>query len=253
MSKKLFLLIGLLAAIFQGASAQKQVSRAEQLWLAYFNQTRLSDKWGFVVDGQLRTAENFVNEFSLSALRAGATYYLSDRATVTAGYAYFHYYPGDNHKYVAQPEHRPWQQVQWGQSGRNFRLSQRVRLEERFRRKIENDYKLGEGYSFNYRARYNMQVSLPLSRKGFSAHTFSAVAADEVMVNFGKEIVYNTFDQNRFSAGMAYQFNGQNSLQALYMNVFQQLSSGNRYRTTHYIRLSYLHNLDWRKADGDKS
>ena len=120
------------------------------------------------------------------------------------------------------------------------------RLEERYRRKIKDNETLAEGHNFNYRARYNVLLQVPLSatvQKG----TFSAIANNEIMVNFGKEIVNNYFDQNRFFLGMAYHTNAHDNLQFGYMNIFQQLPVGNRYRTTHALRLFYFHNLDLRK------
>jgi hypothetical protein len=81
----------------------------------------------------------------------------------------------------------------------------------------------------------------------FKKGTFSFVLSDEVFVNAGKEIVYNSFDQNRFFAGFAYYLNDHDNLQFGYMNVFQQLPSGNRYRSNHVARIFYFHNLDLRK------
>jgi prephenate dehydrogenase len=42
----------------------KSVENFEQVWLAYFNQTRFSKRWGMWVDIQLRTKENFVEYLS---------------------------------------------------------------------------------------------------------------------------------------------------------------------------------------------
>ncbi len=39
---------------------------------------------------------------------------------------------------------------------------------------------------------------------------------DEVMLNFGKNITYNVFDQNRFFAGLVFQVNKHDQLHAGY-------------------------------------
>jgi hypothetical protein len=70
------------------------------------------------------------------------------------------------------------------------------------------------------------------------------------MVNLGKEIVYNYFDQNRFFIGLGYHVNSHDSIQLGYMNVFQQLTVGNRYKDIHAGRVFYFHNLDLRKKQG---
>ena len=37
------------------------------------------------------------------------------------------------------------------------------------------------------------------------------------------------------------------TLQVGYMNIFQQLAAGNKYRSNHVARVFYFHNLDLRK------
>ncbi|MBD0374222.1 MAG: DUF2490 domain-containing protein [Flavisolibacter sp.] len=237
----------LLSITFFTPFDQKQNTHAEQLWLGYLNQTRFSNRWGTWVDLQLRTKEDFVHDLSQGVARLGLTYYLRDYLKLTAGYAFFNFFPADAHANISQPEHRIWQQVQWDNKYQWLRLTQRVRLEERFLRKIKNDDELAEGYNFNYRTRYSVTVSAPLSKNAFAPGTFSAVLSDEVMFNFGKEIVHNTFDQNRFFAGLAFHTNAHDNLQFGYMNLFQQLPPGNRYRIIHALRIYYIHNLDLRK------
>lgn len=237
----------ILVAIKQTTFAQKQVMPLQQIWAGYVQQTRLTDKWGLWADANIRTRDHFTNDFSTSIARIGVSYFLSENASVTAGYAYGHYFAGNDGKKVAQPEHRPWQQVQWSRKYPKLRLQQRVRLEERFRRKFENAYKLADGYHFNYRLRYNVSAAMPLGKKPFQPHALSLVVNDEVMLNFGKEIVYNTFDQNRLFVGFNYHLSKNSTLQAGYMNTFQQQASGNNYKNIHTLRINLLQNLDVRK------
>jgi len=241
--------IGLSIFLMIGAKeilAQKQTQKIEQVWAGYFNQTRFSNKWGASMDVQLRTKENFVEDLSQLLIRPALVYYVNDATKLSAGYAYIRFYPADNHSKVTQPEHRPWQQFQWQTKyGRN-RTMQWFRLEERYRRKVQNDSTLAEGYSFNFRLRYNFLWQVPLSiqiRKG----TFSFILNNEVHINFGKQVTYNYFDQNRFFLGFAYHVNRYDHLQVGYMNVFQQLTAGNKYRSNHVARVFYFHNLDLRK------
>jgi hypothetical protein len=229
-------------------SAQsKSTASDEQVWLGYFNQTRFSKNWGMWTDIHLRTKEKFVTDFSQAIGRIGITYYLTDDAKLTAGYAYVNHFPSDNHKNISQPEHRPWQQLQWHSRYTKVRLMQWLRLEERWRRKILNDDELAEGYNFNFRVRYNILSQFSLGEKRFKAGSVSFVLSDEVFVNFGKQITYNYFDQNRFFAGFHYYINNHDQLQLGYMNLFQQLAAGNRYRSLHAARIFYFHNLDLRK------
>ena len=122
-----------------------------------------------------------------------------------------------------------------------------LRLEEKFKRKILNDSALASGYSFYYKMRYNFSLQVPLSKKGIQPHTLALAVNDELHINFGKQIVYNYFDQNRFFLGIKYQLSSNSNLQAGYTNVFQQLAAGNKYRNTHGIRIFFYQNLDLRK------
>ena len=228
-------------------SQTKQTESVQQTWLGYFNQTRVSKKWGTWTDIHLRTKEDFVSGISQSILRLGLTYYLNDDIKLTAGYAYVSHYPSDNHKNVTMPEHRPWQQLQWHTRNPKLRLMQWFRLEERFRRKIMNDDELADGYNFNFRFRYNFFSMFSLSKNRFQPKSLSFVVNDEVHINFGKEIIYNYFDQNRFFLGFVYHVNNHDNLQFGYMNIFQQLAAGNKYRIGHVARIFYFHNLDLRK------
>ena len=156
-----------------GITAQtKQKAIYEQVWLGYFNQSRFSDHWGIWADFHLRTKDDFVENLSTGILRFGLTYYLRDDLKLTAGYAYINHFPADNHKNISQPEHRPWQQIQWHQKFKRIRTMQWVRLEERFRRKILNDDELADGYNFNFRIRYNFFMQTALGKKPFKKGSF---------------------------------------------------------------------------------
>ena len=225
----------------------KQTEHLEQIWLAVFNQTRFSNHWGTWLDIHLRTKDDFVNNLSQLITRVGVTYYANDDLKFTLGYAYVNIFPADNHKQVSQPEHRIWQQMQWHTRGKKTRTMQWLRLEERYRRRIANDSTLAEGYNFNFRLRYNYLFQVPLTTKGFSPGGLAFVLNDEVHLNFGKEIVYNYFDQNRFFVGLSYQTGKQSNLQFGYMNVFQQLAAGNRYKVINGARIYFFQNFDLRK------
>jgi hypothetical protein len=241
------LIIFLQAGLLVSAQTTKSTEQVQQLWFGYFNQTRFSDKFGLWLDLHLRTKEDFTNDLSQTIARAGLMYYLNDAAKLTLGYAYVTNYPAEGHTDVSQPEHRIWQQLQWHTKFPRTRLMQWLRLEEKFRHKIANDSALADGYSFNYKIRYNVFYEIPFTKKWNGTGALSGVLNDEVHINFGKQIVYNYFDQNRAFVGLKLNTNKSDNLQLGYMNLFQQLPAGNRYRSVHVIRLFYFQNLDWRR------
>ncbi|UYZ64532.1 DUF2490 domain-containing protein [Hymenobacter weizhouensis] len=242
--KRLLPLVSLLLLLAGPALAQKQYVRQQQTWVGVFNQTRFAPRWGTWTDLHLRLHERFVQDVFQGIARVGLTYYLTDDVRLTAGYAYVHHFP-EGARRVSQAEHRPWQQVQWFTKFPQARLMQWVRLEERFRRTIREQQPTDE-FDFNYRVRYNAALFVPLTKRGFEPGGLQFLLNNEVMMNFGREIRLNYFDQNRLFAGVVYQLNRHAQLHGGYMHLFQQLPAGSTYRNQHTIRLFYFHNLDLR-------
>lgn len=243
---KIKVFISIFFFITASLTAQKTVTTEEQTWFGVFSQTRLTNKWGVWFDAHLRLKDDFIGDLSQGIVRAGPMYYLSDDVRLTAAYAYVHFFPAPGHANIGLPEHRPWQQVQWFARGSKARLMQWVRLEERFRRKTLSDDALGDGYNFNWRICYNFALFVPITKKRFEPGGLQLLVNDEVMVNFGKNIVYNHFDQNRLFVGLVYQVNKHAQLHGGYMNLYQQLPSGDQFRNQHTVRVFYFHNFDLR-------
>jgi hypothetical protein len=221
----------------------KKTEQVQQIWTGYFNQTRISKRWGVWLDLHLRTKDRFTDSLSQFLIRPGVTYYIDDKTKLTLGYAFVNHFPADNHSEISQPEHRIWQQIQWHTNYKKLRTMQWVRLEERYRRKIKDSDELADGYNFNFRIRYNFMMQGPITKKLYDKGALNWVFNDELHVNFGKEIVYNYFDQNRLFLGFNYFFTKQNTLQFGYMNLFQQRASGNTYKMIHTARIFFFHNL----------
>lgn len=220
----------------------RKTTNEEQLWIGYFNQTRLSEKWGIWGDFHLRTTHDFVGEASKGLIRLGAIYYFNNNFKLTNGYAFINHFPEDGHANVSQPEHRIWHQLQLHTKYGKVATMQWIRLEERFRRNIKNDNELADGFRFDERIRYNYLINIPLSKKGIAPKTFSALINDEVMINLTDN---NIFDQNRLFIGIAYNCDAHSSLQLGYMNVYQQLGAGDKFKNINAIRVFFFHNLDF--------
>ncbi len=241
---------GLLLGASGAASAQKLIIEDEQAWVAVLNQTRLSNRWGLWFDAHLRYRDGFVQKPSVCIARLGPTWYLNNDVRFTAAYAFVNFFPDGAHPTVSRPEHRPWQQVQWFTPIEKARLMQWVRLEERFRRKLNQDGKLAEGYDFNWRIRLNALLAVPLTKKGLGPGGLQGVLNNELFVNFGKEIRTNYFDQNRFFVGLAWQTSKMSQVQLGYLNVFLQSPTTNRFTRVDAVRLFYFHNFDLRASSG---
>lgn len=242
--KKVVLIVFFASSILKLSAQEKQVTRVEQIWAGYFLQAKLSKDWGLWTDIHLRTKDDYFNQFSQSIVRLGLTRYLNPATKLTVGYAYVNHFPAASHPNISLPEHRSWQQLQWHTNYGKNKLMQWIRLEQRFRSKATAAGTIADDWGFNQRIRYNILWSVPLSSKGFAPNSFAFLLNDEIHINLGKEIVYNTFDQNRFFIGLGYQANKHTQIQLGYMNVFQQMPAVNSYRDAHNIRLFVFQNID---------
>jgi hypothetical protein len=245
--RKILFFLTFTFSISLSAQTSRITTDEAQLWTAYFNQSRLTNKWGLWGDFHFRTTHNFVQDPSKGIIRLGLMYYLNDDLKFTNGYAFINHFPEEGHANISMPEHRIWHQLQLHTKYGKLRTMQWVRLEERFRRKVKNDNELADGYRFDERIRYNFLLNIPLSKKGIAPKTVSAILNNELMINLSKNNVYNVFEQNRLFTGLAYNFNSHSNLQFGYMNVYQQKSSGNKFLNANSIRLFFFQNLDFRK------
>jgi hypothetical protein len=62
-SKNLLCISAFIFSIITTHAQEKETQTVNQVWTGYFNQTRLSDKWGIWFDGHLRTKMIFLKIF----------------------------------------------------------------------------------------------------------------------------------------------------------------------------------------------
>ena len=71
--------------------------------------------------------------------------------------------------------------------------------------------------------------------------------ANEVLIQFGRSVVYNTFDQVRLFGGIRQNIGRGWSYDCGYMLVFQQNAGGLSYNRNHTIRLFFYYTMDTRR------
>lgn len=199
------------------------------------------------VDLHYRMTDNFVDRPFQFLFRPAVTYFIKDNLRLNVGYTLAEHFPAKGLSTI-RTEHRAWQQVWWNQKYPKLTTLQWLRLEQRFNQKVVNDVKTGD-YAYTFRVRYNFSFFVPLKGKELAPKTPFVALMNEVFVNLGKNVVYNTFDQNRLFVGFGYQFNKHLNAQLGYMNVYQQEAAGNSYFSTHTIRFFVFHSLDLRRSD----
>ncbi len=135
-------------------------------------------------------------------------------------------------------ENRIYQQAQMTTKIGKVSVLQRLRNEQRWQEKIVNDESTGEN-RFTDRVRYLVSFNIPVFKKKTAP---LLVLSDEILVHFGKEVIYNTFDQNRLFIGIKQSINPKLSFDFRYMNVYQQKYTGYQYDMNHTLRLFFYLN-----------
>ena len=241
---QIFLILILAFTAGSAQTPQKNIHNREQLWFGYFNQTRITDRFGIWLDVHYRMTDNFVDRPFQFVFRPALIYFIKDNLRLNAGYTLTEHFPGKGLN-TTRTEHRGWQQIWWNQKYPGLTTLQSLRFEQRFNENVVDDI-VHNGYNFNLRLRYSFSFLIPLTGKEIVPYTPFLALANEILLNFGDRIIYNTFDQNRLSAGLGYQLTSRLMAQLGYMNIYQQESSGNNYFLTHAIRLLVFHSLDFR-------
>jgi hypothetical protein len=187
-------------------------------WFMYFGNHKLSERWGVHLEAQLRRHDFIINPQQL-LLRTGVDYYSKANVRWTAGYAFVQTYPyGEFPVTNAFPEHRIWQQMLVSQSIGKVRLSHRYRLEQRLIGNAATG-KFSDG-RYENRFRYMAKATANLTK---SEKPIFLALYDEIFVNFGEEVAYNLFDQNRLYGAIGFTLSQNTKLEVGYLNQRVQL------------------------------
>ena len=224
------------------ASAQKQISHQSLFWLGSVNTIRLNEHWGLVADFHYRTYD-FMSHSYQYITRGLVNYYFNENLTLGMGYGHMWTGAYTIAPHVFSNENRLAEQVQLNSKKGKVAISNRWRLEQRWQQKIVNNEKTND-YRFTNRARYAISfIYSPFKNKMLPSLT----NYEEVMVQFGKEVVYNTFDQARFSFGVRQSITPRLNVDINYLYIFQQQFSGNQYVQANTLRLYVNYNVGWKK------
>lgn len=240
-----FLLFFILTNVTLIAQSDKNINYQNILWTRYYNQLLFNEKWSLHSEFDNRLFIQPLQE-NLFVIRIQGRYKINNHLETGAGFAYFSVdtqIPEINNNFNI-PEFRGQQDLTWKLNANKIMLMQRFQLEERF---IQNANKeeLLRGTTFFWRFRYRLQADYTFWKK--EKQTLKAVLSDEIMFNFGKKIIKNTFDQNRIYAAIHYGLNSHLAFELGYLNSFQRRSNGIDYFNRDIIRFSIFHKIKTKK------
>lgn len=226
----------------------KQVTQQQLIWYAYNNTLEFSQKWSLVSEVHERRFRNPDEQHQFVA-RSHLHYLLGKSWDASAGFTYFLQSPQDPKatERLVVPELRPHIQFDYRQPLNKLGIAHRYRIERRFFRNTA-DGELVEGYTANYRFRYRLALEYQLA--SIRKLPLKVKAYDEIFFNAGKSITYNRFDQNRVYIGLNYAVHKNASVEAGYMNWFQQRPSGNQFHDRDILSFTVYHKIDLKKKSG---
>lgn len=220
----------------------KTVNDVSQSWTSLNSIIRFSKHWGMIADAHLRRT-NFLADPNFYFLRTGVQYWVNEHLMLTAGIGKMWVAPTTpNWEHFAE-ENRIYQQVLLTNKMGKIGMVQRIRNEQRWIEKITNDQFTGD-YKFSNRIRYLLAFNIPIFKNPLYP---SLSLSDELMVQFGKEIIYNTFDQNRLFLGIRQPISKTLNFDFGYMLGYQQKATGYQYDRIHTLRCFFYYTPDLRK------
>jgi hypothetical protein len=236
------------------AIAQKEVIHQTQLWFAYFNNLKFSDKYRLLTDVQERYFIEPVGSQGNLIFRSILYRSLGNNWEAGAGMCVFFTSPQKipSSSDLVVPELRPTVDFIYKQKAGSLNINHRYRFEARYFHAVEND-KLADGYDFGtFRCRYQFSADYPIIKNKEKKPVLSVRAYDEIFVNFGSKVVSNAFDQNRIYGGLMYDVNKSLTFELGYLNWFQETSDGKTYYNRNIIRFGINHRINLGKSKGAK-
>lgn len=226
---------------------QKNVENQQLLWYGYYNKLQINQNWVLNSEVQERHFYQPLVQHQL-VFRTNLDRRILDDINVSLGFVVFLQSPNDpeSESTLMVPELRTDFGFNAKEKYKYFNVNQRFKVEARFFHQTENNELVG-GYQFsNFRMRYQLGLDIPLIKKQ-DAEKLILKIKDEVMFNFGKNIVKNVFDQNRIYIGLNYPMNKNLAFEAGYLNWFQQRPSGTDFYNRDIIRFSVFHTINLKK------
>lgn len=234
-----FLLILSTLFVSNSVSAQttREVNHQSQSWFSVNTVGQLSNRWSLLADVHIRRT-NFLAKSNFEFLRTGVQYGFDKNFSVALGYVHMWLHPSNPGWKTICNETWIYQQALLVSKYRNVGIVHRLRNEQRWQQKISGDKYTGQ-HRFSDRVCYLLSLNIPVF-KNPKLPTFNI--SDEILIQAGKEVVNNTFDQNRFFVGIRQKVTKNLSFDTGYMIVYQQRASGYQFDYNNTYRLFVYYN-----------
>lgn len=230
------------------SAQQKEVETQYHSWWSINTLAKVSDKWSLIGDVHIRR-NDFLAGNNFYFVRWGISRQMLNGFSIAGGTGHLWLASRTNATELFANENRLYQQAQLVKQNGSVQWIHRIRLEERWQERIVNGVPIRDR-RFTVRLRY-----LSMLNWTFGKHEYlpKFSVANEILLQSGKDIVFNNFDQNRLFVGFRQKVTKTLDADIGYMHVYQQLIQGNKYNENHTFRLFMYWRPDLRKQKKEKS
>jgi hypothetical protein len=197
-----------------------------------------ASKWDYEFNFQDRRYV-FPNRRDQLFIKNSIFYRINKEWRLGAGLLYFEITqpndPFETNINLQMPEIRPTFSVAQTTRKNRWKFQNRIMGEVRFFQRFNDDFELTGEWWYHYRFRWKNAVSTRISSfKGGLELGFY----DEIMFNFGREIIFNAFDQNRLGVFLKQKWSDRWTTGIQFLHWYQQEPNGFRYRSRYISGVS---------------
>lgn len=223
----------LFLSLLSKAQDQKIVYPHQVFWHKTEINEFFDEKWGVGADFVYRS-KNEMNSGSMfdshlrTSIRPWINYQFNKNARLSIsplGYMYTNEYIGKEEDYLREPYHELRTTFQFfhhqkPESGK-WMHTWRYRYELRWQEQANSDdYRFLMRFRLRYRLRYMINTN-----DFYENNTLYTAVSNEIGLNIGKNVTYNTFNQNRLYVGLGYRFLNAARIELRYVDRFRTRGS----------------------------
>lgn len=227
----------------QGSGGPRQIDDNATAWFMYFGDHAVSRRWALHAEAQVRRADGALGteEWQQLLLRPGLIYTIAPNVRVSAGWAHVTTWPyGDQPVRARFPEQRTWQQLQLTQGTGRVAWLHRYRLEQRWQDVpvATPDGGTETDRRYTNRMRYLVRATVPLQGRTLDRGEAYATVYDEAMINWGRNVGRNVFDQNRAYAALGWRATATSRVEVGYLQQLVAKPDGIRLERNHSLQIA---------------
>lgn len=198
----------LLAAGAGRASAQRTTYTNFNSWYIFGADIGITDRWNVTLDVQERRSGP-IRQPQAFFFRPSLNYTVASGVKLGFGITRSESYPfGKIPSAYQAPEWRTFEQLLLSSTFGRLQMTNRYRVEQRWQGKRgadTSDHKIASWLQTG-RVRYQAKAVLPMQGQAVDVGSGYLTGYDEVMINFGRNVANNVFDQNRASVGVGMRY-----------------------------------------------